>query len=53
MTSRSHPTGTDRLAEVAAWLDAELIVNVQGDEPLIEPSAIDAAIAPLPKTQRW
>jgi 3-deoxy-manno-octulosonate cytidylyltransferase (CMP-KDO synthetase) len=47
MTSPSHPTGTDRLAEVAATLDAELIVNVQGDEPLIEPSAIDAAIAPF------
>ena len=46
MTSRTHPTGTDRLAEVAATLDAELIVNVQGDEPLIEPAAIDAAIAP-------
>jgi 3-deoxy-manno-octulosonate cytidylyltransferase (CMP-KDO synthetase) len=46
MTSPSHPTGTDRLAEVAATLAAELVVNVQGDEPLIEPSAIDAAIAP-------
>jgi 3-deoxy-manno-octulosonate cytidylyltransferase (CMP-KDO synthetase) len=46
MTSPTHPTGTDRLAEVAATLDADLIVNVQGDEPLIEPSAIDAAIAP-------
>jgi 3-deoxy-manno-octulosonate cytidylyltransferase (CMP-KDO synthetase) len=46
MTSRRHLTGTDRLAEVAARLDAELIVNVQGDEPLIEPAAIDAAIAP-------
>jgi 3-deoxy-manno-octulosonate cytidylyltransferase (CMP-KDO synthetase) len=47
MTSRTHPTGTDRLAEVAATLDADLIVNVQGDEPLIEPAAIDAAIAPF------
>jgi 3-deoxy-manno-octulosonate cytidylyltransferase (CMP-KDO synthetase) len=47
MTSPSHPTGTDRLAEVAATLDAELIVNVQGDEPLIEPAAIDAALRPL------
>ena len=46
MTSPSHATGTDRLAEVAATLAAELIVNVQGDEPLIEPAAIDAAIAP-------
>lgn len=47
MTSPSHPTGTDRLAEVAATLDAVLIVNVQGDEPLIEPTAIDAALAPF------
>ena len=47
MTSPAHPTGTDRLAEVAAGLDAWLIVNVQGDEPLIEPAAIDAAIAPF------
>lgn len=50
MTSPSHPTGTDRLAEVAAMLDAELIVNVQGDEPLIEPAAIDAALRPFADT---
>jgi 3-deoxy-manno-octulosonate cytidylyltransferase (CMP-KDO synthetase) len=49
MTATSHPTGTDRLAEVAAGLTAELIVNVQGDEPLIEPAAIDAALAPFAK----
>lgn len=47
MTSPDHATGTDRLAEVAAGLDAEIIVNVQGDEPLIEPSTIDAALKPL------
>jgi len=47
MTSRDHETGTDRLAEVAARLDSDLIVNVQGDEPLIEPVMIDDAIAPL------
>ena len=46
MTSPNHATGTDRLAEVAERLEAEFIVNVQGDEPLIEPAAIDAAIAP-------
>lgn len=51
MTSASHETGTDRLAEVAANLDAELIVNVQGDEPLIEPQMIDQAIAPLAADQ--
>jgi 3-deoxy-manno-octulosonate cytidylyltransferase (CMP-KDO synthetase) len=47
MTRADHATGTDRLAEVATALDAELIVNVQGDEPLISPGAIDAAVAQL------
>jgi 3-deoxy-manno-octulosonate cytidylyltransferase (CMP-KDO synthetase) len=47
MTSPAHVSGADRLAEVAAQLDADLIVNVQGDEPLIEPATIEAAIAPL------
>ena len=47
MTAAEHETGTDRLAEVAARIDADLIVNVQGDEPLIEPAMIDEAIAPL------
>jgi 3-deoxy-manno-octulosonate cytidylyltransferase (CMP-KDO synthetase) len=47
LTSRAHRTGTDRLAEVAASLDCELIVNVQGDEPLLHPEAIDEAVAPF------
>jgi 3-deoxy-manno-octulosonate cytidylyltransferase (CMP-KDO synthetase) len=47
MTSPALTSGTDRVAEVAAELDYELIVNVQGDEPLIEPSTIDSAILPL------
>jgi 3-deoxy-manno-octulosonate cytidylyltransferase (CMP-KDO synthetase) len=47
MTSPDHATGTDRLAEVAAGLDSEIVVNVQGDEPLIEPSTIEAALKPL------
>ncbi len=47
MTSPSHETGTDRLAEVAARLDSDIIVNVQGDEPLIDPTMIDEAIMPL------
>lgn len=42
LTSPHHPTGTDRLAEVAAhYPDVDIIVNVQGDEPLIEPQIID------------
>lgn len=48
MTRTDHPTGTDRLAEVAeAYPAVDLIVNVQGDEPLIEPSVIDDLIAPF------
>jgi 3-deoxy-manno-octulosonate cytidylyltransferase (CMP-KDO synthetase) len=47
MTQHDHETGTDRLAEVAASLEADIIVNVQGDEPLIEPEMIDQAIRPL------
>ena len=48
MTRADHPTGTDRIAEVVAALPCRLVVNVQGDEPLLEPSTIDAAGAPLP-----
>jgi len=47
MTSSDHPTGTDRLAEVARGLEDEWILNVQGDEPLIEPETLAALIAPL------
>jgi 3-deoxy-manno-octulosonate cytidylyltransferase (CMP-KDO synthetase) len=47
MTRADHPSGTDRVAEVARTLDSEIIVNVQGDEPLIDPGHIDAAVAPL------
>jgi len=47
MTRSDHPTGTDRLAEVAAGIETDLVVNVQGDEPLIAPAMIDAAVAPL------
>lgn len=47
MTRTDHPTGTDRLAEVADRIDSDLVVNVQGDEPLIDPRMIDLAVAPL------
>ena len=47
VTRGDHPTGTDRVAEVAASENAEIIVNIQGDEPLIDPAAIDSAILPL------
>lgn len=47
MTSDEHKTGTDRVGEVADMVHADLFVNIQGDEPLIEPSTIRAAIEPF------
>ena len=47
LTRATHETGTDRLAEVAESLDCDIVVNVQGDEPLIDPRAIDELVAPL------
>src|SRR4029079_14972463 len=44
MTSRDAATGTDRLAEAARGTAAEIVVNVQGDEPLVDPDGIDAAV---------
>jgi 3-deoxy-manno-octulosonate cytidylyltransferase (CMP-KDO synthetase) len=41
MTSRHHPTGTDRVAEVAGRLEADVVINLQGDEPLIDPGSLD------------
>jgi 3-deoxy-manno-octulosonate cytidylyltransferase (CMP-KDO synthetase) len=47
MTRGDHLSGTDRVAEVASAENAEIIVNIQGDEPLIDPDAIDTAILPV------
>lgn len=47
MTRPDHPSGTDRVAEAASADPAEIIVNIQGDEPLIDPEAIDAAVLGL------
>lgn len=47
MTSTSHRTGTDRIGEVAEKVGADLYVNIQGDEPLIEPETIRKAILPF------
>jgi 3-deoxy-manno-octulosonate cytidylyltransferase (CMP-KDO synthetase) len=47
MTRADHPTGTDRLAEAAETLEAEIVVNIQGDEPLIEGWVVDAAVDAL------
>jgi 3-deoxy-manno-octulosonate cytidylyltransferase (CMP-KDO synthetase) len=47
MTRSDHPSGTDRVAEVASASSAEVVVNIQGDEPLLDPAAIDVAILAL------
>ncbi len=47
MTAETHRTGTDRIGEVAEKIPADLYVNVQGDEPLLEPATIQAAIKPF------
>jgi 3-deoxy-manno-octulosonate cytidylyltransferase (CMP-KDO synthetase) len=68
MTRADHPNGTDRVAEVAQSLDADVIVNLQGDEPLVEPGTLDllpdllrrnpnaemATLAtPIPSAEQW
>ncbi len=47
MTRGDHPTGTDRIAEVALKVEADVYINVQGDEPLIDPQTISAVAAPF------
>ena len=47
ITRADHPSGTDRIAEVASADAASIVVNIQGDEPLIDPAAIDAAVLAL------
>ena len=47
MTSAKHGSGTDRVAEVARDRDCDIVVNVQGDEPLIPPQKIDQVVRPL------
>lgn len=47
ITLKEHPSGTDRIAEVAKNTDANIIINIQGDEPLISPKIIDKVIEPF------
>lgn len=47
MTSKDNKTGTDRVAEVTSKIESDIVVNVQGDEPLIEPETINAVIEPM------
>ncbi|HOE16832.1 MAG TPA: 3-deoxy-manno-octulosonate cytidylyltransferase [Syntrophorhabdaceae bacterium] len=47
MTGTHHKSGSDRLAEACTYVDCDIVVNVQGDEPLVDPGHIDAIIDPL------
>ncbi|RMF93699.1 MAG: 3-deoxy-manno-octulosonate cytidylyltransferase [Candidatus Schekmanbacteria bacterium] len=49
ITSKAHKSGTDRVAEAAQKSDSEIIVNLQGDEPLIDPAIIDSSIIEMKK----
>jgi 3-deoxy-manno-octulosonate cytidylyltransferase (CMP-KDO synthetase) len=51
MTRPDHPSGSDRIAEVAARCACDAVVNIQGDEPLIDPNVIDAVAAVLADTE--
>lgn len=51
MTRDDHPSGTDRIAEVAARIDCDAVVNVQGDEPLIAPEVVEAVAKSLDESE--
>jgi 3-deoxy-manno-octulosonate cytidylyltransferase (CMP-KDO synthetase) len=51
MTRADHPSGSDRIAEVAARCECDAVVNIQGDEPLIEPAVIDAVAGALAQAE--
>lgn len=53
MTRADHPSGTDRIAEAVRDLDSEAVINVQGDEPLIEPALIDALVDVFATPDEW
>src|SRR3989338_6595635 len=47
MTDPKHPSGSDRIAEAVKDLDVDIVVNIQGEEPLVDPAAIDALVLAL------
>jgi 3-deoxy-manno-octulosonate cytidylyltransferase (CMP-KDO synthetase) len=51
MTSPAHPSGSDRIAEVVGKISCDAVVNIQGDEPMIEPSVIDAVAGALAQNE--
>jgi len=53
MTRPDHPSGTDRVAEAVQGLGADLVINIQGDEPLIDPATIDALVDVMAAASEW
>lgn len=53
MTAADHPSGTDRIAEALAHQDADAAINIQGDEPLIEPALIDQLAREIRSEESW
>ena len=53
MTRADHPSGTDRIAEATCGIDADLLLNVQGDEPLIAPALIDELVTAMETEEAW
>ncbi len=53
ITRLDHPSGTDRVAEAASSLDAPIVVNIQGDEPLLNPGVVDRLVALLDSEPDW
>ncbi|HXB59798.1 MAG TPA: NTP transferase domain-containing protein, partial [Candidatus Acidoferrales bacterium] len=51
MTADNHPSGSDRIAEVASKISCDAVVNIQGDEPMIDPAVIDAVAGALEKSE--
>jgi 3-deoxy-manno-octulosonate cytidylyltransferase (CMP-KDO synthetase) len=53
MTRSDHPSGTDRVAEAVCGMEADIVVNVQGDEPLVDPALIDRLAETLAEDASW
>ncbi len=53
MTRADHPSGTDRIAEAACGYDADVIVNIQGDEPLVKAALLDELVETMVDDKRW